>query len=81
MPQLACFVSTPRSRHGRDNNMADSNEDLDERAELAAAEIRRERTAGERVNVAAIARQHRVDRKSVFSTIKGHRRSFIDKAD
>jgi hypothetical protein len=38
-------------------NIADSNEDLDELAQRAAEEILRERNAGKRANVAAIARE------------------------
>jgi DDE superfamily endonuclease/Tc5 transposase DNA-binding domain len=51
--------------------MADSNEDLDERAIAAAAVVRRERAAGERVSVAAVARQYRVDRKRVSRRLEG----------
>lgn len=51
--------------------MANSNEDLDELAQRAANEILRDRKAGEKVNVAAKAREYRVDKNRVYRRLKG----------
>jgi hypothetical protein len=51
--------------------MVNSDEDLDELAHRAAKEILRERSAGERVSVAATAREYKVDRFRVFRRLKG----------
>jgi hypothetical protein len=47
------------------------NDDLDELAERAAKEILRARKAGERVAVAVVAREHRVDRRRVIRRLQG----------
>jgi hypothetical protein len=51
--------------------MPNSNEDLDELAQRAANEILRHRNAGEKVNVAAKAREHGVDKNRVHRRLKG----------
>jgi hypothetical protein len=51
--------------------MAFLNDDLDELAERAAKEILRARKAGERVAVAVVAREHRVDRRRVIRRLQG----------
>jgi hypothetical protein len=51
--------------------MANSNADLDELAQKAANEIRSCQEGGERVSVAAIARQYGVHKNRVHRRLKG----------
>ena len=51
--------------------MADSNEDIDERAQQAVDEIRQEIEAGKKVCVAAKARKYRVPKDRVHRRLKG----------
>jgi hypothetical protein len=51
--------------------MAFLNDDLNKLAERAAKEILRARKAGERLAVAVIAREHRVDRRRVIRRLQG----------
>jgi hypothetical protein len=51
--------------------MSDLNEDLDERAVKAIKEIKRAKSAGERVSVAAIALEYRVSKFRLYRHLQG----------
>jgi hypothetical protein len=51
--------------------MSDLDEDLDERAVKAVEEITRGKSAGERVSVAAVAREYRVSKFRFYRRLQG----------